>query len=36
LVKEAAMTWKMRLIAGLTAVAALLALALASGADWFD
>ncbi len=30
------MTWQMRLLAGLAAVTTLLALALASGADWFD
>ena len=30
------MTWKMRLLAGVTVTAALVALALSAGAGWFD
>jgi hypothetical protein len=30
------MTWKMRLLTGVTLTAALLALALSAGAGWFD
>ncbi len=30
------MTWRMRLIAGVASAVALLALALAAGAGWFD